>query len=169
MAEKSQTDPDDFVDPLSDFEPAEYSSELHRALAEDTVAAMQSSPFVQVTSETSIDDALQALEESNVSSVLVVEGEKLVGIFTERDVLEKVADRLLQLSDKPVRDVMTLNPSVVYETDPVGTAVAAIAVAGHRHVPVLTLDGRVMGIVSPKRVLHFLEEKMDASAQGRNG
>lgn len=164
MAETSPNASDDFDDPLSDFEPTEYSSELHRAVAEDTVAAIQSSPFIQVTSESSIHDALQALEESNVSSLLVVEGEKLVGIFTERDFLEKVADRLSQLSHEPVRDVMTSNPSVVYESDPVGTAVAAIAVEGHRHVPVLKLDGSVMGIVSPKRILRFLEEKMASSA-----
>ena len=162
MAEASPRDPDEFEDPLSDFEPAEYPSELHRALAEDTIAAIQFSPFIQVTAESSIHDALQALEESKSSSLLVVEGEKLVGIFTERDVLEKVADRLPQLSDKPVRDVMTSNPSVVYETDPVGTAVAAIAVAGHRHVPVLKIDGSVMGIVSPTRVLSFLEAKLDS-------
>ena len=169
MAETSPNASDDFDDPLNDFEPTEYSSELHRALAEDTVAAIQSSPFIQVTSESSIHDAHQALEELSASSLLVVEGEKLVGIFTERDFLEKVADRISQLSQEPVRDVMTSNPSVVYESDPVGTAVAAIAVEGHRHVPVLKLDGSVMGIVSPKRILRFLEERMASSAQGENG
>lgn len=156
MKDASQTDPDAFEDPLSDYEPAEYKSELHRVLAEDTVSSLESSPFVQVTAASSIREAVQALHESKVSSLLVVEDDKLVGIFTERDMLEKVADQYAQQASHPVREVMTSSPTVVYETDPVGTAVAAIAVAGHRHVPVLKIDGTIAGIVSPRRVLSFL-------------
>lgn len=153
-------DPDAFSDPLSNYEPSEYASEIHRLLAEESVSVVPSTPFVQVAADATTEQAIQALHESKVSSLLVVDGSKLVGIFTERDVLEKAAGRLSELADQPVADVMTADPTVVYESDPVGTAVAAIAVAGHRHVPVLKMDGSVMGILSPKRVLSFLRTKM---------
>ena len=152
----SPSDPDEFEDPLSDFEPTEFPSELHRVLGEESVSAVQSKPYSQVSVTSTIAEAIESLHDSKVSSLLVVEDRKLVGIFTERDVLEKVADQYPQMASRPVGEVMTSNPTVVYETDPVGTAVAAIAVAGHRHVPVLKMDGSVMGIVSPKRVLSFL-------------
>jgi signal-transduction protein with cAMP-binding, CBS, and nucleotidyltransferase domain len=157
----SSSDPAEFEDPLSDFEPVVYASELHRVLGEETVDAVQSKPWTQVSVSATIAEAVVLLHESKVSSLLVVDGEKLVGIFTERDVLEKVADQFSKLASHPVGEVMTSNPTVVYETDPVGTAVAAIAVAGHRHVPVLKMDGSLLGIVSPKRVLSFLNPHLD--------
>ena len=159
----AQIDPDAFEDPLSNYEPAVYASELHRVLAEEPVSAIQSQPFVKVSVDASIQEAMQALSESEVSSLLVVDKEKLVGIFTERDVLENIAEHLPQLSSTPVREVMTSDPTVVYESDPVGTAVAAIAIAGHRHVPVLRIDGSVLGIVSPRRVLECLNKHVHES------
>ena len=72
--------------------------------------------------------------------------------------LEKVAEQFSKLASRPVREVMTAEPTVVYECDPVGTALAAIAVAGHRHIPVLRVDGTLKGIVSPRRVFDFLEQ-----------
>jgi CBS domain-containing protein len=155
------TGPDEFEDPLSDYEPVEYASEFHRVLAEESVSIIPSKPFIQVTADSSIGEAVQGLAESKVSSLLVVEDKELVGIFTERDILEKVAEQFPQKSASPVREIMTSDPTVVYETDPIGTAVAAIAVAGHRHVPVLKMDGTVLGILSPKRVLACLREHLD--------
>ncbi|QDV40286.1 CBS domain protein [Stieleria neptunia] len=150
------SDPNDFEDPLSNYEPTQYRSELHRVLAEEAIDDMQSTPSAQVTVDTSIRGATKMLSELKVSSLLVVKGETLVGIFTARDVLEKVAENYAELADQPVGEVMSADPTVVYETDPVGMALAGIAVAGHRHVPVLKVDGSVLGIVSPKRVLRHL-------------
>jgi CBS domain-containing protein len=150
-----------FEDPLSNYEPATYPSELHRVLSEETVGTIQTSPCIQIAADATVLQAMQALDKAGVSSLLVVEGDRLVGIFTERDVLERVADGLPQLADTPVAQVMTGEPTVIYESDPVGMAIAAIAVAGHRHVPVLKIDGSVLGIVSPKRVLSRINAYVD--------
>ena len=152
---------DAFEDPLSDYEPPEYQCELERALAEESVSAIQSRPYVHVRANAPIRQAVQALHGSHTSSLLVVDDGKVVGIFTERDVLEKVAEQFPKLASHPVREVMTSNPTVVYECDPVGTALAAIAVAGHRHVPVLRVDATLDGIVSPRRVFEFLEKHFE--------
>ncbi|WP_182866088.1 CBS domain-containing protein [Rhodopirellula sp. JC639] len=161
MSGTPQSDPDDFDDPLSNYEPTQYASELHRVLAEESIDSMRSTPIAEVTADTTIRDATKKLSELKVSSLLVIDDEKLVGIFTERDVLEKVAENYQELVDHPVSEVMSADPTVVYETDPVGMALAGIAVAGHRHVPVLKMDGTVLGIVSPKRVLRHLSPNLD--------
>jgi signal-transduction protein with cAMP-binding, CBS, and nucleotidyltransferase domain len=161
MNDATRTDPEEFEDPLSDFEPVEYETQLHQVLAEEPLREIDCTPFATVPSQSSIGDAVRRLNRLKVSSLLVVQDDKLVGIFTERDVLEKIADRFGEVEDRPVAEVMTSDPTVVYETDPVGTAMAAIAVAGHRHVPVLKLDGTVMGIVSPKRLIKMLNAHVD--------
>lgn len=162
MNDFPRLDPTKFEDPLSDYEPIQYGSELERALAEETVDQMQTRPFAQVTPTTTVREAVQLLHASQVASVLVVdEAGTLIGLFTERDVLERVAERYDRVASSPVSDVMTSNPTVVYETDPAAAAIAAIAVAGHRHVPVLNMDGSVMGLISPRRAFDFIEKHQD--------
>ena len=100
---------------------------------------------------------MQKLRDARVSSLLVVDDETLVGVFTERDVLDKVSERYAKLAETPVSEVMTADPTVVYESDPAAAAIAAIAIAGHRHVPVVGMDNRLCGLVSPRRVLSFIE------------
>jgi CBS domain-containing protein len=150
--------PEEFEDPLSNYEPRSYQDALEEALAEKTVANLQLRPYVEVPPETSVFHALQALAGLKVASILVVENHKLLGVFTERDTLERVATRFADVKDRPVSEVMTTNPVVLYETDPAGAALSAIAVAGYRHVPVLDVHNRVVGVVSPRRVFAFLRQ-----------
>jgi CBS domain-containing protein len=93
--------------------------------------------------------------------VLVAQEGRLLGIFTQRDVLDKVADRFDQLKDRPVREVMTPDPLVVYETDNPATALSIMAEHGLRHVPVLDVDEKIVGVVSPKRVTAFLQKHFE--------
>ncbi len=158
----SNDDPAAFEDPLSDYEPVQYESELHRALAEESVDTIESQPFVQVKPSATIRQAIEALHRAKVSSLLVVDEGSVVGILTERDVLEKVAEQYPKLAEAAVSEVMTANPTVIYETDPAAAALAAVAVAGHRHVPVLGIDNTLHGIVSPRRVFDFIEKHYDA-------
>ena len=157
MSQAKPLDSEMFEDPLHNYEPNEYPTELHRVLAEQTVAEIQSRPFVQISDSTPIRDAIQTMHGLSVSSLLVVRDAELVGIFTERDVLEKISEQFDRLASRPVSEFMTTDPTVVYETDPSAAAVAAIAIAGHRHVPMLKIDGTLGGIVSPLRVIHFFE------------
>ncbi|MGI9473905.1 MAG: CBS domain-containing protein [Rubripirellula sp.] len=160
----SRTPDDELYDPLSDYEPASYDTPLQEALAEESVMAIQAQPFPQVEPSTTVRNAVQKLHDLKVASLLVVEQGRLVGIFTERDVLENVAERFQNVADRPVADVMTLEPIVVYECDPIGAALAAIAIGGYRHVPVLSMADEIIGIVSPRRLFDFLENRFPNTA-----
>jgi CBS domain-containing protein len=155
----------EFEDPLSDYEPTVYEGVLEEALAEESVIAIQTRPYAEITPDKTVYGALQALAGLKVASLLVVEDCKLVGVFTERDVLERVSERYHEVRSLPVRDFMTTDPVVVYETDPAGAALSAIAVAGYRHVPVLDMSDRVVGIVSPRRVLSFLKDRFKQAVE----
>lgn len=149
----------DWEDPLDNYEPREYDSPLEEALAEETVAAIQSRPYAEISPQKTIHAALKELADLKVASLLVVEQGRLVGVFTERDVLERVATDFEDVKDLPVRLVMTENPVVVYETDPASRALSAIATAGYRSVPVLDLNDEVVGVISLRRVLAFLNDR----------
>ena len=62
------------------------------------------------------------------------------------------------MRDRPVSEVMTANPVCVHESDSAAAALSVMAVSGYRHVPVVDLDDKIVGIVSPQRVTAFLRK-----------
>ena len=86
--------------------------------------------------------------------MLVTEGGRVVGIFTERDALMKLAGR--PSTDGAIRDVMTTDPVVLRAADSVAVAIQKMAVGGFRHIPLVD-DGRPIGIVTlDRRFRHVL-------------
>ena len=90
-----------------------------------------------------------------VDAVLVVDGDRLKGIFTERDALLKLAGR--SLAGITVRDVMTKDPVVLREDDTIAVAINKMAVGGFRHIPLVDA-GRPTGIVTARDVFHRIAE-----------
>ena len=97
-----------------------------------------------VAPDTTLVDAARRMHERRVGAVVVLDGERLVGILTERDVLRAVAtDRV----DGPVSDSMTRIPTRSRPTRSPGQAAAIMIHGGFRHLPVV--DGEtVVGMIS---------------------
>jgi len=57
-------------------------------------------------------------------------------------------------------EVMTANPLVVHETDSPGTALNLMAVQSFRHVPILSVDKKVVGIIGPRRLTDYLQKQV---------
>ena len=144
------------TDPLQNEEPTSYADPLERSLAGSTVAEIQVRPFTTVPPEWPVRRALEVLSGLEISCLMVAEEGRLLGVFSERDVLDKVAEQFDEVMDQPVREVMSSHPVYVHETDAAAAALCVMAASGYRHVPVLGLDEQIVGIVSPQRVAAFL-------------
>ena len=148
---------DEFSDPLENYEPKEYSDALGQALAEEELSAIRHEPFLKIAPTTPVHEAIAQLASHHIACLLVTDKNKLVGVFSERDVLSKIALEFDQVKDRPVSEVMTTDPIYVNETDSAVAALTVMAVCGYRHVPVVDLNDNVVGIVSPQRVTEFLQ------------
>ena len=153
----SEPDPDDFQDPLENYEPKEYSYPLEEALVEEELDTIRHEPFTTITPETPVHEAIEKLGDKHIACLLVAEKNKLVGVFSERDVLSSVALEFDKVKDLPVREVMTSDPIYVNETDSAVVALSVMAQCGYRHVPVADLNDNLVGIISPQRVTEFLQ------------
>jgi CBS domain-containing protein len=147
---------DDELDLVQNDQARIYSDPLERALAECTVAEIQARPFTTVPPEWPVRRALEVLSGLEISCLMIEEEGRLVGVFSERDVLDKVAEHYEEIKDLPVSAVMTRHPVYVHESDAAAAALSVMAASGYRHVPVLGLDEHIVGIVSPQRVAAFL-------------
>lgn len=107
-----------------------------------------------VAPTTSVRDALVALRAEPSGALVVVDGESVVGIFTDRDVLKRVAGRQGAL-DQPVSQYMTPDPVVLRDDDTMAAALNKMGDGGFRHIPMLE-DGKLTAIVTVRDIMQWL-------------
>jgi len=116
-------------------------------------------PFLAVDVGSSLLDTLQAMQASGSGAALVIENQRLVGIFTERDLISKTGVALIDLA-MPIRDFMTPNPTVLSPEDSVFDAIQLMDEDGYRNIPVVESDGRLTGSLPVSKVVEFLAESL---------
>lgn len=109
-----------------------------------------------------VAEAVELMRQENVGCLLVCKGEQVIGIFTERDLMRRVLAAGKPLT-VPVRDCMTPDPVVVHPKEPIGAAVRRMEEGGYRHLPVVDEAGRPLGVLSVKRIVHYLAEHFPAT------
>jgi CBS domain-containing protein len=101
-------------------------------------------------------EAIGVMQEARVGCVLVVLAGRLMGIFTERDVLLQVVGRDIDVLKTPVRRLMTADPEYLRPTDSIAYALNAMSLGGYRHVPLVDDARRPVGVVSVRDVINYL-------------
>ncbi len=99
-------------------------------------------------------DVVKKMHENKVGSVLVVDNGKLVGIFTERDLVRIVAEG--GALDQPVGNVMSRNLIVVNPEDSIALVASKMIENWIRHIPVVDKEGKPVGIISIRDVLRHI-------------
>jgi CBS domain-containing protein len=135
--------------------------ELSRNIRVDSVSRLDPALPLTNDADEAVADAVTAMREQNVGCLLVTDAGRVVGIFTERDLLTRVLSRGRSL-ETPLRSCMTPNPVTVGPKDPVRTAIRRMQKGGYRHLPVVDEEGRPIGMLSVRRVVHYLVEHFPA-------
>ncbi len=104
-----------------------------------------------------VEEVIIGMGQRNHGCVLVKDGEQLVGIFTERDVVRRVVGKV-DPKTTMVRDVMTPDPEAVMFHDTLAHALNKMTVGGFRHVPLVDNQHRPVGVVSVKDIVHIIVE-----------
>lgn len=99
-----------------------------------------------------VRSAAERMRERKIGAIMVVDGDKLVGIFTERDALNRVIAANLDPSTTRLSEVMTADPQSIGPDTPFRNALHMMYENGYRHVPVVE-NGRPVGIVSARDAL----------------
>jgi len=126
------------------------------ALATAVSEIMARDPLV-VDAGATVVAAVNAMNEHRIGCVLVQQDGKLVGIFTERDVLRRVIFRDGNRA-WTVEAVMTRNPVTLPPAASVAYALNKMSIDGYRHIPIVDPAGKAIGVVSVKDIVHFVVE-----------
>lgn len=109
-------------------------------------------PLVFVRTQTSVEEVARVMADKNVGAVPVLEGERLAGIFSERDLLKRVVAAGRAPAGTRIEEVMT-SPVIIAEADEsFETCLERMKAAGCRHLVVVE-DGKLLGVVSLRDLL----------------
>jgi len=115
-------------------------------------------PSISVAPSATVMDAIKTMKTEQAGAVLVIDGDELKGIFTERDVLLRVALRRKDPETTPVSEVMTSPVVAVSNSIASDEALTEMAKRRVRHLPVVGSSGRIEGMLS---IRHLLREKAE--------
>jgi CBS domain-containing protein len=131
--------------------------DIESTLRHRKIRHLDLAPLVCVETDNSLEEAVVAMRSQGVGCVLVMEDHKLVGIFTERDLLTKVIGSPVEYS-RAVREFMTPHPTALHPDDSVADAIQLMDEGGHRDVPLVDEQGRLLGRLEVSNIIDFLAE-----------
>jgi CBS domain-containing protein len=139
--------------------------EIVDALFEEVLANVPHSPLVVVNARTSVADVVRAMNDKHTGCALVADDRTgvLVGIFTERDVLRRVAVRPLDADRTPISEVMTRDPDTLPADATLAYALRQMSVEGYRNIPLVDHDQRPVGVVAVQDIVAWLCESFPGS------
>lgn len=147
---------------LTDVSINPQHSDIEKNLLSCTLGELLAHDYVVVSPELSVRDTVHQLNKSGHHCAVVIEQDAVVGIFTERDVLRKLAQDFPSKGDRPIREFMTPNPVTLAHDVPVAFGLNRMMVGDYRHIPIVR-DGKLAGILSVRDVLRYLSAQLTTS------
>ena len=129
--------------------------ELKGLLDSVTVGDLTRTGYPVLNPRQTVRDAVDAMRQCRHGSAIVCDDGRLVGIFTERDLLRVLRDKGIEAA---IADVMTRDPRTVLTTDSLSAATRLMDRGGYRRLPVLDPDGKPVGVLDVKAIMHRVVE-----------
>jgi CBS domain-containing protein len=120
--------------------------------------------LVSVTADTPVSRIVALLHEHRIGVVLVLDGESIIGLVSERDICGQLHKRGAAILDARAAEIMTSPVITVAPTESVADAMATMTDRRFRHLPVVE-DGRLLGLVSIGDLVKARIEAAEAEAQ----
>jgi CBS domain-containing protein len=128
------------------------------------ILSSKGSEVATIGAESRVSDAVATLGERRIGALPVVEGDRIVGIMSERDVIYCLRDHGAEVLDWPVSRVMTAPAITAEPNTPVLSALALMTERRIRHLPVAE-GGRLIGIVSIGDLVKYRMDRIEAEAE----
>lgn len=143
--------------PLLDWERQTPRSNLERNIIRDRIRCLSPrSPHI-ASPATPVGEVIRMLVDREIGSVIIVEDDRILGIFSERDVLWKLNTEVHELRSRPVSEFMTRHVETIDLDDKLALALHKMDLGGYRHLPV-TDEDKLCGIISIRDIMRYMTE-----------
>ena len=131
-------------------------ADLESALLLETLDNVTTQPPLVVDAGATLAETISRMREGSRGCTLVIDAGRLVGIFTERDVLMRVVGRPIDFERTAVRDYMTRDPVTLPSDSSVAFVLNRMLIEGFRHIPLVDADHSVIGVVSMRDLIEYI-------------
>ncbi len=138
---------------------------MNRRIVPDVIAPGQQ--LSTLGPEATVSEAVALMRERRIGAVLVLEDQRLAGIFTERDVLTRIVAEGRDAAVAPLSEVMTRDPDTVAPDDAAIDALDRMSSRGYRHLPVVAGE-RVVAIVSIRDLYAAVRQSLERELRQRD-
>lgn len=128
--------------------------DFHLSLESEGVGSAYPEELLAARADDTVGNVMQLLRAQRTGAVLICDGPKLVGIFTERDALKLMASTTD--FSTPVRDVMSGSPETIAATATVSEAIRKMSEGGYRHLPIVDAHDHPAGMLAVNGIVHYL-------------
>ena len=143
---------------LAGHDTPQRATEFHGRVLGEHLETLATGTPETIEASADVNEAVSRMHDKGIDCVLVTDGGRLVGIFTDRDAVLKVAGRPPGTS-QPIGELMTPDPVVLRTDETIAVAINKMAVGGFRHITILD-DGRPTGVISARDVFHHLVDAL---------
>jgi signal-transduction protein with cAMP-binding, CBS, and nucleotidyltransferase domain len=144
---------------LAGIDLVESRDRFQGRLMSDRIGDLTMGPALLVEAGTTVRKAVEKMRRFRHGCALVQDGDRLVGIFTERDLLTRVIRKGLDPAEVTMATVMTRAPWTLAPGDPPAFAIHRMVAQGLRHLPVID-SGELQGFVSVRNILRYIHEEV---------
>ncbi len=137
---------------------------MHKSIVPDIIGGKQT--LLTLGADVSVRQAAKLMAERHIGAVLITADGRLEGIFTERDVLNKIVAPGRDPEAVKLAEVMTRNPDTVSPDASALDTLIRMQTKGYRHVPVVD-DGELIGIVSVRDLFNAVKRELEEDIQER--
>jgi CBS domain-containing protein len=149
---------------VSDIREKQEGNDMKRKIVPDVV---ENQTIRSISGSATVREAVEIMAEHHISALLVTKGDKLEGIFTERDISVKIIANGKDSDKTKISQVMTKNPVTISPDDLAMDALQKMCELGFRHLPIV--DGeRVVGMVSVRDLYVTVQEQLEDDMKFRD-
>jgi CBS domain-containing protein len=123
----------------------------------------------EVTPEASVMETVKVMAEAEIGAIAVKRGAKIVGVFTERDLLKRVVTQGLDPARTRVEAVMTTELITVFDSTSVAQAAAIMRERRMRHLVVVDQQGEYLGMLAQRHLLYDLMNDLSMKVDDLSG
>jgi CBS domain-containing protein len=128
---------------------------IEEILRRDPIRSLRLQPSIAVAPSTALHAVVSRMKSQRVAAAVVIESGRVVGIFTERDLLNRIVG--LELNEGlTIREAMTPSPLTLSPDDRIADAVRLMTEHGYRHIPLVDPEGRHVGLVAARDIVEFV-------------
>ena len=130
-------------------------SRIEEILRTDPIGSIEIEPVQSVPATMPLREVIALMRKRRVAAVVVTQDGHVTGIFTERDVLNRIIGLALN-EGLPIGEVMTPSPRTLTPADRIADAIRLMTERGYRHIPLVDGEGRNVGLISARDIMEFI-------------